>query len=84
MARFSWLIVVATVLNGVAGLALATLRLCGMIDAPWGVVLSPLCIPLAISGALGMILLVQIARDSARHALDELADPSGADARLTL
>ena len=73
MGRFAWLIIFGAMVNGVAGLGLAALKLCGAIDSPWKLVLVPVWVPLAISAALGVVLAVQLARGQMRRVLDELA-----------
>ena len=55
--RLAWLILIAAVVNGLAGLALAGLRLANVISASWTLVLSPLWLPIAISSILEVILI---------------------------
>ncbi len=48
---------VAAVLNGIAGVCLAALRLAGVIGGSWTAVLAPLWVPLMIATVLEIMLL---------------------------
>ncbi len=52
-----WTLLVAAVLNGIAGLCLALLRFAGVIGGPWTAVLAPLWVPLAVATVLEIVLL---------------------------
>jgi len=52
-----WTLLVAAVLNGIAGLCMALLRFAGVIGGPWTTVLAPLWVPLAIATVLEIVLL---------------------------
>ncbi len=75
-ARLVWLLIVGAVLNGLGGLCAGALWLSGLIDASWTVVLSPVWVPLAIAGALAIVLLVQSIGDGLFPAWKGLADSS--------
>ena len=52
-----WIVVIAAVLNGLAGLCLAGLRFAGVIGGSWTAVLAPLWVPVLIATLLEIILL---------------------------
>ncbi len=52
-----WTLLVAAVLNGIAGLGLALLRFAGVVGGPWTTVLAPLWVPLAVATVLEIVLL---------------------------
>ncbi len=57
VGQLVWTVLVAAVLNGVAGLCLAALRFAGIISGAWVAVLAPLWVPLAIATVLEVVLL---------------------------
>jgi hypothetical protein len=57
MAQLVWPLIVALVLNGVAGVCLATLKLAGVIGGSWLWILSPLWVPVAVASVLEIVLL---------------------------
>ena len=71
--RLAWLILIAAVINGLAGLALAGLRLAGVISASWTLVLSPLWLPIAISSILEVILIHTIWTSTSIPAVEKIS-----------
>ncbi len=70
MARLAWLILVAAVLSGVTGVGVAVLRLYDLIQASWTLVLVPIWLAFAISGALAVMLLLHRMLGRAQRLLD--------------
>jgi hypothetical protein len=55
-----WPFIVALILNGVAGVCLACLKLAGLVGGSWFWILSPLWVPLVVAAALEILLLQMI------------------------
>ncbi len=72
MARLSWMILVAAVSSGVTGLAVAVLRLYGVIETTWTLVLLPIWLAFLISGALAAMLLLHTMLERAQRLLESL------------
>jgi len=57
VGQLVWILIIAAVVNGIAGLCLAALRLAGVISGSWSAVLAPLWLPLLIASILEIVLL---------------------------
>ena len=57
VGQLVWIVIIAAVINGIAGLCLAALRFAGVITGSWSAVLAPLWLPLVIASILEIILL---------------------------
>jgi hypothetical protein len=60
VAQLVWPFIVALVLNGIAGVCLACLKLAGVLDGSWVWILSPLWIPVAVAALLEAVLLQMV------------------------
>jgi hypothetical protein len=64
LAQLVWPLIVTLVLNGVAGVCLACLKLGGLIGGSWLWVLSPLWVPVAVAAIMEIVLLQMLWSES--------------------
>lgn len=57
VGQLVWILLIAAVVNGIAGLCVAALRFAGVITGSWTAVLAPLWVPLLIASVLEVTLL---------------------------